>query len=344
MDANPASTPTFAIVSRFMTLDLPYMAQWFEYYQNLGISHFYLYYIDTDTHFYDLETLPWFPHTQITLQKIERDTISNNNDIFWMRPFQNPSIQETFLLHIDSDEFLYLQGLRLAEFVAQHPGIDCYYFSWLMVPSPRLFAPSMQSILDDPEAPKYIIQDGCKAMGRWSKVQFAQQDTHRFDPRPGILRKDFIKEKMKDPYLLLHFSYRGIYDCYFKLFHQKMGTHNDLQISDKRAILSPAVRFMPISQVPSRILCYAGELCNRNPKKAHPLGISLGNLQHATHEDLLNQLLEEEDQEGLSLFVRRVKAICQLEIYRGTLLPSHGIKHHLKTLVLYSKKRIHFSS
>jgi hypothetical protein len=338
---NTSSTPTFAIVSRFMTIDLPYMAQWFEYHMNLGISHFYLYYIDIT--FYDLETISGFPHSYITLQKIDRDTIPNNNDIFWMRPFCDPSIQETFLLHIDSDEFLYLNGLRLPEFVLQYPNIDCYYFSWMMAPSPRLYAESMQSILDDPKAPKYMIAEGRKVMGRWSKVQFAQQDTHRFDPRPDVLRRSLVQTKMDEPYMILHFSYRGIYDCYFKLFHQKMKTHDDRQIANKRAILSSSTRSFPLSQIPSRILCYAGELCNRNPKKMHPLGITMG-ITSTTNYDLLQRLLAEvHHPEEIELFVRRVKEICHLRLYHNALLPAQGIKNYLKTLSLYSQKKVHFS-
>jgi hypothetical protein len=36
------TSPTFALISRFMSMDLPYMAEWFEYYDKLGIQTYYL--------------------------------------------------------------------------------------------------------------------------------------------------------------------------------------------------------------------------------------------------------------------------------------------------------------
>jgi len=334
--------PTFAIVSRFMTMDLPYMAQWFEHYLRLGISKFYLYYIDAEerlrTHDAELESVLGFLREKVALQKIPQEEVANSNDIFWMRPFP---ICETFLLHIDSDEFLWLNGGRegetLFEFVQANP---CYYFSWLMCPSPRRWVESMQSILDDAEAPKYMILEGRKAMGRVSKIKFSQLDTHRFDVQEAF-RRNFVSRVMTEPYCLIHFSYRGIYDCYFKLYHQKMKTHDDAHLANKGTFLDRRVRTFPLREIPSRILCYLGEVCNRNPKAGARWRLGL---QSTTDAEMLHRLLAEEGGgDKLSIFVARVEALLQMRIYQNILLPPHGIKHHLKHLALFSKRVIAFS-
>ena len=344
------STPTFAITSRFMTMDLPYMAQWFEYYLKMGISKFYLYYIDQEDRFYDLERVPGFllDERVVVIQKVEQASIENNNDIFWMRPFE---IQETFLLHIDSDEFLYVRGLKLSEFVERFPGVDCYYFSWLMCPSPRRYVESMQSILYDRLAPQYLIAEGRKAMGRVEKIRFAQLDTHRFDIKPGYgYERDFVKKIMdfeggegegEGGCCLLHFSYRGIYDCYLKWRHQKMKTHQDdhIRASGGDAFLNREIRTFPLHEIPTRILCYLAEISNRNPKRRFAWNLGV---EAVTDLELLQTLFQRDTQRE-TIFVARIEALLRMNLFKNLLLPPHGIKNYIKNISLYSNPSITFS-
>ncbi len=85
---------TTAIISRFMTIDLPYYSQWLEYYDNLGFDKFYLYYID-DIFEENLEKiLSYYPNEKITIVKINKNNIYPD-DVFKKIKFD---IKEEYVL------------------------------------------------------------------------------------------------------------------------------------------------------------------------------------------------------------------------------------------------------
>ena len=100
------------------------MSQWFEYYDCIGINHYYLYYVDNT--FYNLEELlNYFPKNKVIIKEVTLNSISNSNDLFYDTPF---IIKEDYILHIDSDEFLYLNHKNIKTFLQEYKNIDAFYF------------------------------------------------------------------------------------------------------------------------------------------------------------------------------------------------------------------------
>lgn len=148
MNSNKDSS--FALVTRLQKSETPYLNEFLEYYKNIGINKFYL--INTEPNnekFIDQTISPEFKDMICLFNKKEEDNVHECTNIAL------PHINETFLMHIDMDEFLYLDGMTLDEFVESEKFdrhrdefLECS-FRWVMTPLyDKLDAPSIKSILE----------------------------------------------------------------------------------------------------------------------------------------------------------------------------------------------------
>ncbi len=200
-----------------------------------------------------------------------------------------------YLLHVDSDEFLYLvddefvptqsqspPSITLQRFLEQkqqksEKKLNHIHFNWLMCPSRENFVEDFNKTFAMGSNPKYFIARG-KSMALISDMSFAGNDIN--DPHVFLLRKNIAKiEPNPDQHpstsnprrvnlsakitsCLVHFSYRGIYDCYNKMMHQNLSTHrNDQDRFHQTFSQLSADEKIPIHSLPSRVQLYLAELC-----------------------------------------------------------------------------------
>ena len=103
---------SFALITRFQRSEIPFLNEFLAYYRYLGVDRFYL-----------VNTEPKNSRTIATAVSAEfRDMVEHIDK----RPEDGlgecpncalSKIGETFLLHVDMDEFLYLNGMTLPEFI-----------------------------------------------------------------------------------------------------------------------------------------------------------------------------------------------------------------------------------
>ena len=299
-----------------MNIDLPYMSQWFEYYHFLGIDFFYLYYVDNT--FYKLEELlDYFPKNKVIIKEVKLENITNSNDLFYDIPF---CIKEDYILHIDSDEFLYLDHKNIKIFLQENKIYDAFYFYWYMCPSNKIELQSLNEILKDKSNKKYFIKN--------YKILFKNKDftyIKGYSHDVTFLQNNVRKKYMENPYFLIHFSYRGIYDCYYKYSYQKLLNHNDKDT--KINIINQNIKSLYIHQLPSRILVYLGEINNKNQN------IEINIILPIISKNQFHlYTLFENDTINRDLFIKNIKILEKYQIYKDIIITNPNIKNHIKNI------------
>ncbi len=319
-----------AITSRFMGIDLPYMSQWFEYYITMGVKHFYLYYIDTL--FFEIESiLNYFPKEKVTLKNINLDTIQDSNAVFFEYPF---TIKEDYILHIDSDEYLYLNHENFYTFLEKNKNIDAFYFYWYMCPSSELKINNFNEILQNKSSKKYIIRT-YKILTKNKNIQFIKGYTHDVT---FLNNHNIHKKYMDTPYFLIHFSYRGIQDCYYKCMYQNLINHKDLHLHHyKLKICDENIKILKVNELPSRILVFLAEINNKN--NDFQINITLPIFQKTQYE--LYTLFDNNNNKKL-LFIKRIEEISKLKLYQNILLQNGSVKNYIKNISLNNHTIIQF--
>lgn len=323
------------ITSRFMNIDLPYMSQWFEYYNTLGIKHFYLYYIDTI--FFDIEKiLNYFPKEKVTIKNIKLDSIQDSNSVFYDYPF---SIKEDYILHIDSDEYLYLNNENLHTFLEKYKNVDAFYFYWYMCPSSELKINNFNEVLQNKISKKYMIRT-YKILCKNKNIQFMKGYTHDVT---FLNNQNVIKKYMDNPYFLIHFSYRGIQDCYYKCMYQNLINHKDVHLilfnnNNKLKICDKTIQNIKVNELPSRVLVFLGEIYNKN--NDFQINIILPIFEKSQYE--LYELFDKDENNNKLLFIERVIQLMKLELYKNTILPNNNIKNYIKNISLNNHYMIKF--
>lgn len=319
-------SPTFALISRIMKIDLPYQSEWFEYYDNLGIDHFYIYYIDDV--FENLENiLTYSPKNKITIKNIFIDSIESPNNVIKDFPFE---INQKYVLHVDSDEFLFLNNLNLKQYVHKNNNVHYFKFKWLMAPSIQKFNSSLNDILKDNKSPKYFINSINKSMAIKNFIRFSH-DPHEF----VIINKHLLNIQLMDDAFIIHFSYRSIYDCFMKFNYQKLFNHIDINI-DKKSFLSSNIKQFKIKNIPSRIMCFICEINNANKKEN--ININL-NIQSKTNLDYLFKLSKNFD---LDIFCNRINKLLEINIFNNIIHNNFLLKNNIKNLCQNNELLINF--
>ena len=308
---------TTAIISRFMTIDLPYYSQWLEYHDKLGFDYFYLYYCD-DYFEENLENvLTYYPKEKIKIIKVNKNKIYPN-DVFKIIKF---NIKEEYVLNIDSDEFLYLGGMNIQQFLNTFKDFNYFRFHWLMAPSLNHQNNSLNDILYDKKSPKYFLTEH-KSMTKTKFINFSATRT----PHNYIIHKIFrdniklfksIKfnkilnnnqsnqENMDKKMFLIHFCYRDLLDCFYKQLAQSLSLVLDRSI---HSFFNNKILF---KQMPKRFLVYFGEILNKNPKIKNT-DINLNLTSSINNDYLLNTLKYKiNNKKILDLYVLRVQYLLE---------------------------------
>lgn len=303
-----------------MNIDLPYQSEWFEYYDKLGIDRYYLYYHEKEGSFYDLEShLSYFPKEKVRIQRIPLKPEYNPNQLWIDYPF---SIEEDYILHVDSDEFLYLQKMNLRQFISKFPNVHYFSFLWYMCPSFSTSHASLNEILEDRTLPKYFV-NYYKSMALRSHISFMGNNSHDF-----MIQKPVNRLLFSNDCFIIHFSYRNLYDGYYKTYFQHIKNHEDTHLN-KVDFINHDVKEITCNKIPSRIITYLGEIENKNTHVYIPLHLPI---QSRTNLELLESF--EEHKEKFELFVKRFHYMRSLHLFVSLHISNKFIK---KTIIDYSK-------
>lgn len=202
----------FALVTRLQKSETPFLNEFLAYYTNLGIHHFYL-----------VNTEPQngiFIKNSVAQEYSEKITFIDKQPEDTMRECQNralPYIKETYLIHLDMDEFMYLNGMTLNEFIESEgldrnnmESVECFFY-WVMSPlCSELFAPSIGAILSK----RYFFPSGAgKSLSRTQDI--VKINNHNFELKGSKTIKEY--DSRKKNCFVFHVSARGIYDIINKV-------------------------------------------------------------------------------------------------------------------------------
>lgn len=206
----------FALVSRLQWIETPFLNEFLAYYKNLGIDRFYL--VNTEPKNRELitnEISSKFKGMVELIDKRPEDGLNECPNGALKR------IREKFLLHVDMDEFLYLDGMTLPEFI-NHEGlqgsnskfVECF-FNWVMSPlTQELYAPSIKEILSK----KYFFPSRTgKSLARTQDIKRIKP--HRFELYGKKTRKEY--NPITSNYFVFHIAARGIFDILNKVQFSK---------------------------------------------------------------------------------------------------------------------------
>ena len=290
--------PSACIISRVMTIDLPWYAQWLEHHERLGFSHFYLHYCD-DVHLPLEKVLGYFPGDKVTVTKLPKRLA----EIDLIRDIPR-DFDADYVLYIDSDEFLILpEGEDVGTYLAGHPDDDQFRFHWRMCVSDKPVSLSLAE--QAKKTPVYQVVQ-YKSMTRRDLLA-GVGDTH--DP---ILRSPLSSPPHEEEgAYLLHFASRGLIDPYLRAREQGL---NNNQAGDSEKLIhfmDPSVDRIEVARIPKRVLAALGEVQCGNPRET----VSLMPLSSAgTDFSLLGRLVSPQERE---IFSKRWEDLKQADLFRG---------------------------
>ncbi len=274
--------PTFALVVRTQKSETPFLNEFLEYYKYIGINSFYI--INTEPNnrkFIENIISKEFKDMLTLIDKTDKDPINECQNIALAQ------VKETFLLHLDMDEFLYLDGMTLAEFITseqlEHDKdnfLECS-FNWLMTPLyDKLHESSIKKILNK----NYFFPSGHVKSMYYTKdinnigIQFSSLKSQ------NILKKSYSIQK--DNIFIFHVSTRGLMDTFNKIQFSQFGGLKKSQEPKKELnefIFDKSSKFLP-----NRFILVAFQSrftsCIVKCKYSYP------NLKHQTDIELLKKI------------------------------------------------------
>jgi hypothetical protein len=205
-----------------------------------------------------------------------------------------------------------------------------------MCPSSQLKINNFNEILKNKSSKKYIIKT-YKILCKNKNIQFMKGYTHDVN---FINNNQSIKRMyMNNPYFLIHFSYRGIQDCYYKCIYQNLINHKDAHLNlYKYKLCNNEIEKIKINELPSRVLVFLGEICNKNIDLQ--INIILPIFQKTQYE--LYELFDNKEDNYKNLFINRILQIIKLDLYKNIFLPNNNIKNYIKNISLNNNIIIKF--
>jgi len=268
----------FALVTRLQWIEVPFLNEFLAYYKCLGIDHFYL--INTEPENNEAianEVSSEFKGMVELIDKHSEDGLNECPNRALTR------IREKFLLHVDMDEFLYLNGMTLHEFIineglrgGKSRSVECF-FNWVMSPlCQERYVHSIQEILSK----KYFFTSKTgKSLARTQDIINIRP--HRFKLRGRKVERRY--DPITSSCFIFHVSARGIFDVI-----------NKAQFSGFKSSRDPAKELFELifdktsSTLPDRFILLAFQ----SKFESHIMGIDFEfpKIVHGTNTRLLKEI------------------------------------------------------
>lgn len=241
---------SFGLVTRLQVTELPFLNEFLAYYIHLGVDQFYL--INTE------------PENKEQIESAVPSEFKGSVEVINKRPKDNlesslncvlPKVGEAFLLNVDMDEFLYLDGLTLPEFINQEgliggngEPLECH-FNWVMSPfCDGLYAPSIRSIL---EKRKFFPSRTKKSLARVKNAVQIKSHKFIFWGAGKVMKYDPAASGC----FVFHVSARGVFDVVNKI---NFGNYaNEKDAVDKRKELHELIFDHSSESLPARFVLMA---------------------------------------------------------------------------------------
>lgn len=205
-------THTFAVLTRGMYDESPFLAEFVGYYLSLGFDQ--VYFINTDTQIgYVNQCLPPILSARVTV--IDMPNVGED----WQELVLNEAIRwisEEWVLVVDLDEFLVLHGQSIQAHVHRYGvGYSKFRFRWLLALSTNYFETSVFDLID---GPLYVSNTG-KIMARRTSIdQLSLHDASITSGHAVECTFDYAV----DPFIL-HVSCRGFLDLISRIVGRNYG-------------------------------------------------------------------------------------------------------------------------
>jgi hypothetical protein len=295
--------PTACIISRVMTIDLPWYSQWLEHHERLGFTHFHLNYCD-DVHLPADKVLAYFPEDKVTVANLPKRLA----EIDLIRDIPR-TFEADYVLYIDSDEFLILpEGEDVGSFLGRHPDAEQFRFRWRMCVSDK---PVSRSLAEQADTTAAYGVGQHKSMTR-KDLLAGVGDTH--DP---ILRRPLSSPPHEEEgTFLLHFASRGLIDPYLKAREQGLANNHAGDLEKLKRLMDPAADKIDLGMIPKRILAALGEIQCGNPRETISLTPPPSS---GTEFGLLGRMVSAMERE---IFSRRWEDLKRADLFRGLTIKS----------------------
>lgn len=206
------SSQTFAVLTRGMYDETPFIDEFVRYYFDIGFDH--VYFINSDSRRDYLAQC-------LTADVLARVTVVDSANLGedWQEHALNEALQaisETWILVVDLDEFLFLHGQTIQQYVSRCPP-DCskLRFRWLLSLSTRYFESSVFDMVDG----RLSSSITCKAMTKRQSVRtLSLHDALTIDGDSMECTTDYVV----DPFVL-HFACRGFLDLISRIVGRNYG-------------------------------------------------------------------------------------------------------------------------
>lgn len=273
---------TFAIVTRLQKSETPYLNEFLAYYKHIGINKCYLINTEPDNYEFIKQVISTeFKDMVSLLNQREQDNIKGCQDMVL------PMVKETFLLSLDMDEFLYLDGMTLSEFVEseqlekyKNEFLECA-FHWVMTPlCDELYAHSIKSILEK----KYFFPSQQVKTMYFSK-DIVHIGEHKNSLKAPIGVNKTYKAQTSNCFIF-HVSSRGVMDIINKI---QFGKFKDLKESrEPQSELNELIFSTSSNFLPSRFVLLAFQ--SRFRAYLIECDFHYPDLQYSTDTTLLKEL------------------------------------------------------
>lgn len=236
---------TCGVISRIQHIvESPYLHSFCEHYLN---------YLDFDKIYFICFDNNDIPLVQSGIQDVYKDKCqilsSKNKTPNVNRAFKQfiPQIKTNFILHVDLDEYLYLNGGTVKDFLKEYPDFNYFRFQWLQVPSENLFESNLKDAISSAN-----IHAGFN--GKTMCIN-KLKGIKPHDMKLTIDKKSkiFNIKKRNQLYFVIHFCSRGLYDLILKMYYQHLPNSKPANISlELQPFLHKKIK--STSEIPSRVL------------------------------------------------------------------------------------------
>lgn len=324
------SDTSFALVTRLQINETPFINEFLAYYKCLGIDRIYL--INTDPENSKAIIASVSEEFEDMVEHINKEP----EDGLVECPTRALSkIGETFLLHVDMDEFLYLNGMTLPEFVNNEglndpraESVECLFY-WVMSPlCQELYAPSIDAIL----AKKYFFASKTeKSLARKQNIA-AINNAHNFDFVSHVKKEIREYDPRTSNCFVFHVSSRGIFDIINKI---QFGQFRDIKESlDPAKELHELIFDKASTTLPNRFVLLAFQ--SRFTSHVLNINFEYPELEHGTNTKLLKEitLTKLRDLLGVEVTEKDIEEVVLDKINRYVISPDLVDKYAAGRIIL----------
>lgn len=169
-------------------------------------------------------------------------------------------IPSKYVLNVDCDEFLYLNGTNVEDYLEKNKGIDKFYFPWIMLPNSKQYANNYNELS---ESSNIFWGHVGKILFRNANVKDISCHNCKFSKTEKT--KKYNKNQIGNYYCIFHFCARGFSDILLKMMNQNLKKQKRKE-SNINIINLLTENINTTKQIPNRVLMLMIQMNQNNIK------------------------------------------------------------------------------